>query len=48
VSCTHLSNNLAELWSNVRDTSFSMVIRCSIADTTITSSEALAGPYIWQ
>lgn len=42
-----LTGNLAEVWSKVGEASFSMAVRCTFQDTTITDSALLAGPYVW-
>jgi transcriptional regulator with XRE-family HTH domain len=44
----YLANHVAELWSKLGDTEFSLIVRCEYADDiTITGSALLAGPYEW-
>lgn len=45
----YLTSNVRELFKKVGDIEFSMVVRCTFAEdeTTITGSEAVAGPYRW-
>ncbi|MGD9529138.1 hypothetical protein [Pseudonocardia sp.] len=45
----YLTGHLAELYQQAGDRSFSMVVRCQLAEdgVTVTGSEILAGPHIW-
>lgn len=45
----YLTSNIRQLYDDLGDVSFSMVVRCTFADdeTTITGSELAAGPYRW-
>lgn len=44
----YLTANIRELYGKLGDVSFSMVVRCTFsADTEITGSELVAGPYSW-
>jgi hypothetical protein len=43
----YLDANLADLWSELGDASFGMVVRCTYDGVEVTSVERLAGPYLW-
>lgn len=43
----YLSKNLADLFHETGDTSFSLVVRTDYDGLTITDSDVAAGPYIW-
>lgn len=45
----YLTPNVSDLFQQLGDVSFSMVVRCCFAEdeTTITESELVAGPYVW-
>ncbi|MBA0124243.1 hypothetical protein H0B56_01665 [Haloechinothrix sp. YIM 98757] len=48
LGATHyLSHALAELHHEVGDVSYSLAVRADYRDLTITSSDLLAGPYVW-
>jgi len=43
----YLAAHLAELFAQAGDTSFSLVVRASYDDLTITGSSLVAGPFTW-
>ncbi|MCX2733505.1 hypothetical protein OOZ19_24950 [Saccharopolyspora sp. NFXS83] len=43
----YLTTNLAELFRQVGDVSFSLAVRCTYDGLTITGSELAAGPFAW-
>jgi hypothetical protein len=43
----YLDANLADLWSELGDVSFSMAVRCTYDGMEVTGVERLAGPYPW-
>ncbi|RSM77081.1 hypothetical protein DL991_21280 [Amycolatopsis sp. WAC 01375] len=44
----YLQTNVRDLFTKQGDVSFSMIVKCSFSsDTTVTSSELVAGPYRW-
>lgn len=48
LGATHyLTEHLAKLFHETGDTSFSLAVRASYDDLTITGSELAAGPYVW-
>jgi hypothetical protein len=43
----YLGLALTELWTQLGDVSFSMVVRCTLDGLEITAADQLAGPYPW-
>jgi transcriptional regulator with XRE-family HTH domain len=46
-AAAHLTASVADLFEEVGDVSFSMVIGCRFDGIEITSTETVAGPYVW-